>query len=168
MPRLTFVNTSPIQYLHQLGMIDLLRNLFGHIQIPSEVLKEIERGKSEGVSLPDLSAVEWVELHEPLSRPVFPLIRDLGQGEIAVISLGLENPGSLVVLDDFLARRTALEMNLRLTGTAGILIAAKKAGLINGVSPILEKLSRLGFFLASRHKFMILEKAGELPTINAR
>ncbi len=138
-----------------------MSSLFGRIQVPPQVLDEIERGRADGVFLPDLAALEWVEVWEPVSLSVFPLIRDLGPGEIGVISLGLENPGNLIVLDDALARRTALEAKLRLTGTAGILIAAKRAGLVNKVAPLLDKLEILGFFLASRHKSIILQEAGE-------
>lgn len=125
-------------------------------------MAEIEKGRTEGILLPDLAALEWVSVREPVSRSIFPLIRDLGPGEIGVISLGPENPGSLVVLDDYLARKTALEVGLRLTGTAGILIAAKRAGFIDNVAMLLYKMESLGFFLAPKHKATILQEAGEI------
>jgi predicted nucleic acid-binding protein len=39
--RLVISNTSPILYLHQVGHLDLLRRLYGTIQIPHAV--ELER-----------------------------------------------------------------------------------------------------------------------------
>ncbi len=43
------------------------------------------------------------------------LARDLGKGETAVILNGLESPGSLVILDDFLARNVARELGLKVS-----------------------------------------------------
>jgi hypothetical protein len=65
-------NTSPIQYLFQLGLLDLLPDLYEHITIPQAVCEEIDRGRMLGVSLPDLSALSWAR-HRHSSRlvPVF-------------------------------------------------------------------------------------------------
>jgi len=161
--RLTVVNTSPLQYLFQLDRLDLLKTLFGRIVVPPEVVTEIEIGRKDGILLPNLYSLDWLDVRDPVSRPVFPLIRDLGIGEIGVISLGRENPGSLVILDDYLARKTARLVGLRLTGTAGILIAGKRAGLVDNVTCLLDNLETLGFFLAPRHRTIILKEAGENP-----
>lgn len=48
-------NTSPLQYLFQLDLLDLLPDLYGHISIPSAVSDEITQGRLQGVDLPELS-----------------------------------------------------------------------------------------------------------------
>ncbi len=35
-------NTSPVFYLHRLGLLDLLAKLYGEIIIPNAVLEELE------------------------------------------------------------------------------------------------------------------------------
>ena len=52
-----------------------------------------------------------------------------------MLMLALELPDTVVVLDDALARRVAHTLNLKLTGTLGILIDAKRMGMISSVEP---------------------------------
>jgi predicted nucleic acid-binding protein len=75
--------------------------------------------------------------------------------------LALELPEAIVVLDDALARRVAETLNIRLTGTLGLLLDAKKAGLIPSVRPVLDQLQALRFRLAPHTRLAILRLAGE-------
>ena len=56
--RLVVSNTSPLLYLHQVGQLDLLRKLYKQIKIPSAVRDELLAGAEQGVSVPDLAALE--------------------------------------------------------------------------------------------------------------
>ncbi|MFN0315113.1 MAG: DUF3368 domain-containing protein [Burkholderiales bacterium] len=67
----------------------------------------------------------------------------------------------MVLIDDALARRVAKALGLGIKGTLGILLDAKRAGLIPEVKPSLDKLDRLGFRLASRTRTAVLELSGE-------
>jgi predicted nucleic acid-binding protein len=69
-----------------------------------------------------------------------PLINDLGPGEAQVLMLALEHDEAIVILDDGLARRVAEMLEIPLTGTLGLLLDAKKAGLIANVGPALDQL----------------------------
>jgi len=75
--------------------------------------------------------------------------------------LGLEHPGTVVVLDDALARRVAESLNLPFTGTLGLLLDAKKLGLIEAVRPHLDRLQALRFHLSAQARSNVLELAGE-------
>jgi predicted nucleic acid-binding protein len=155
------VNASPLQYLHQVGQLDLFPRLFGRIIVPDAVVAELAAGRQLGVSLPAPEVVEWIDLRSPAS-PVGGLLSwDLGAGESAVLSLALEHPGSWVVLDDKLARQAALHLNLPLLGTAGILLRAKRAGHLHAVRPVLTQLAALGFRLTSETVRSVLDLAGE-------
>jgi predicted nucleic acid-binding protein len=155
------VNTSPLQYLHQVGQLGLLRELFGRVVVPGAVAAEIAAGRRLGVSLPQPETIEWVDILNP-SSPVGGLLAwDLGAGESAVLSLALEHPGSWVVLDDKLARQAAVHLNLTLLGTAGILLRAKHAGHLGAVKPVLDQLAALGFRLTPETLRNILDLAIE-------
>ena len=156
-----FLNTSVIQYLHHLGLIQIIEDLFGKAYIPMEVVEELRKGKEEGIELPELEGIDFIEIVEAKATSLTKLVRDLGKGETAVILLGIESPNSLVVLDDYLARKVARELGIKVTGTAGILIKAKERGFIKTVKPYLERLEEIGFYLAPEHKSLILKKAGE-------
>ncbi len=118
-------------------------------------------GRVLGVSLPEPTTLPWVEIRQPVSTPALPLITDLGPGETEVLMLALELPEAIVVLDDALARRVADTLGIRLTGTLGLLLDAKKAGLIPAVKPVLDQLQALRFRLAPYTRLAVLRLAGE-------
>lgn len=154
-------NTSPIQYLHQLGLLDLLAELTSQITVPPAVVNELEVGLQHNVDLPIITELAWVSIQTPVSSAAAPLIPDLGRGETEVLMLGLELERAVLVLDDSLARKTAQLLQLKFTGTLGILLDAKKANLISNITPHLNRLQTLGFRLAPHTYQMILKLAEE-------
>jgi len=154
-------NTSPLQYLHQLGLLHILPTLAGEVIVPLAVEEELAIGRAAGVSLPDLKPLSWVSLRRPKSQPALPLIHDLGPGETEVLMLALEASDPIVILDDAFARRSAETLGLSLTGTVGLLLDAKRAGLIEKVAPCLDQLQALRFRLSSRTREVVLRLAGE-------
>jgi predicted nucleic acid-binding protein len=87
----------------------------------------------------------------------------LGPGELEVLALTGECADAVAVLDDRLARRAALSLGLRLTGTLGLLLDAKRAGLIPALEPSLDDLQRLGFRISAHTRAAVLKLAGETP-----
>lgn len=154
-------DTSPIQYLHQFDLLHILPSLAKHVFIPSAVAEEIKIGHSLGVNLPKLEKFDWVIVRRPASVLALPLITNLGPGETEVLMLGIEMGGAVVVLDDAPAREVAEVLDLRLTGTLGLLLDAKKAGLVTAVRPLLETLQSLRFRIASRTFSAVSRLAGE-------
>lgn len=80
---------------------------------------------------PDLDVLAW----------------DLGAGETAVLSWALANPGWIAVLDDGMARRCAHTLSVPLLGTLGIIIRARRAGLIAAAAPVFRALQAQGLRL---------------------
>jgi len=160
-----FCNTSPLQYLHQLDLLPILPALLGKIVVPPAVLKELEVGKSLGIQLPELTTCNWITIRQPKSLSALPLVVNLGRGETEVLMLALESNNPMVILDDALARRIAQVLKIPLTGTLGLLIDAKQAGLISAVAPFLSQLQILGFRLATQTRAEVLRMAKELPEL---
>jgi predicted nucleic acid-binding protein len=156
-------NTSPIQYLHQLGELHLLSALAGTVFVPPAVVAEIATGRERGVDLPDLDALDWVVVRSPAGRASLRLVRDLGPGETEVLAVALESPDAVAVLDDGLARQVAQSLGIRVTGTLGILLEAKRAGLLHAVGPLLDRLQALHFRVAPATRLAVLRLAGENP-----
>jgi uncharacterized protein len=154
-------DTSPLQYLHQLGLLHVLPALAGRIVVPTSVESELLVGKELGINLPDLAKLDWVEIRTPNSRPALPLIHDLGPGETETLMLALERPGATVLLDDGLARRVAGLLEIPFTGTLGLLLDAKQKGLVPTLRPILDELQTLRFRVSPQTRSTILERAGE-------
>jgi len=132
-------DVSPIQYLHQTRLLDLLRLRYGAITIPIAVAAELREGILRGVDLPPIDALDWIRIRQPAGRLLLPIGADLGAGEREVLALGTETPDSVVILDDALARRYARMLNLTLTGTLGVLLKAKEAGRLPALAPVLDR-----------------------------
>jgi len=92
-----------------LALVDCVRHLqqmYTAVLVPQAVAEEIA---GQGVYRPasDLFIREnWmrvcnVAVNQPTLTPVF-----LGRGEVEVIQLGADEPGSLLLIDDYRARRT--------------------------------------------------------------
>lgn len=156
-------NTSPFQYLHQLGLLHILPRLAERVIVPPAVVEELSIGRSSGVSLPDPTALDWVTVRRPTGASALPLVTDLGPGETEVLTLALESRDAVVVFDDALARRVAQTLGIRLTGTLGLLLDAKHAGLIQRVGPFLDQLQALRFHVAPHTRTALLRLAGEAP-----
>ena len=75
--------------------------------------------------------------------------------------LALESGKDVVVLEDGLARRVAETLGLRLKGTLGLLLDAKRAGLIPALGPLFDQLNALRFRVAPYTRTAVLKLAGE-------
>ncbi len=161
MPELIICNTSPLFYLHRLRQLELLQKLYQQIVVPEAVRDELHVGRVQGEDAPDIAAYEWITVRAVQAPEVMTLITDLGAGEAQVLALALEEPDSLVIVDDGVARAVAQMRNIRLTGTAGVLLKAKQEDHITVVAPLLERLTQMGFRLSSAVRATILTLAQE-------
>lgn len=73
------------------------------------------------------------------------LLNELDLGEASAIALAVQNPNSLLVLDDLAARKVAHRRNLPFIGTLGVLTRAKSMGVIGSVTPYKQRLIENGF-----------------------
>lgn len=154
-------NTSPLLYLYRIDALEWLPGMFGKIWIPKAVVIELEEGRQRGFDVPDPSQIPWLDVVEPRMVPTEWLALDLGMGELAVMALALENRNHVVLLDDALARRIAQATNLDVWGTLRILLTAKEQGLIEQVSPFLERLATSGMWISNNIRQRVLILAGE-------
>ena len=154
-------NTSPIQYLHQLDLLHILHVLTGGVIVPPAVVDELGEGRALGLNLPDLSTLAWATIRRPVSEVAVPLVTNLGPGEAETLMLALELREAVVVLDDALARRVAETLGINVTGTLGLLLAAKRAGLVPAVGPLLDQLEALRFRIAPETRAAVVKQAGE-------
>ena len=153
-------NTSPLQYLHQIGVLDILPAIYGRILVPQAVVDEISAGKQAGVNLPDLASLDWLDARE-VAPTSWPVPRDIHRGEAEVIALARLSGNAKLVLDDLAARKHAKLLGLSVTGTLGVLLKAKEKRLIVYLRPHVESLIAAGFRLADSTRDDFLRMAGE-------
>jgi uncharacterized protein len=154
------LNNTPLVALWTIGRLDLLRDLFGEVLIPQAVEAEflaIDRSLRER-SLADAPWVRTVALAQPRRALAFA---GLDRGEAEVMALAEERGARLVVLDERKARRFAERLELPLTGTLGLLLSAKEAGLIDSVALWVDRIHDAGLYLRIDLVKRVLELAGE-------
>ena len=151
MTDLVVTDTSCLIALDRIEQIDLLPALFV-VHAPPAVVDEF------GWQPP------WLHV-EPVHDParVKALLKRVDRGEAEAIALAESYSDVELLIDERKGRRMARQLGLRVTGTAGILLTAKVAGLIQEVRPLLDALIREHKFrLGDRHYERVLRGAGEL------
>ena len=134
-------DTTPISNLLHIDKIFLLAELFDAVYIPKAVANEVNMAFSDfgewRKSLEGGQIIIQPVLNTMLSKQMTPLLH---QGEAEAISLALEKKAKLCLIDDKDGRIIAQSNNLPITGTLGILLKAKKTGLVSSVKPLIDEL----------------------------
>lgn len=157
-------NTTPLIALDACNQLDLLRSLYVRLIIPEEVERELSRGG--GTALPTgLTAAHraWIEVQPVLHPPSASLLSRLDAGEAEVITLALEIGASLVLIDEKMGLKVAREEGLNAIGSVGILLLAKKKGLLSEVKPHLHEMHSKGIRLKDSLIEWAIIQAGETP-----
>jgi len=151
MPKAIISDTSCFIILTNVGELELLQKVYGQIVTTPEIVAEF------GEPLP-----EWVEIAEVKDKYRQTILElQIDKGESSAIALALETPDSVVILDDYKARKIAERLGVTLTGTIGVIIKAKLNGTIPSVKPILEKIKQTDFRLSREIETQALKEADE-------
>lgn len=142
---LIVADTGPINYLIQIGHIELLSRLVGKMIIPSSVQAELLHDAAPAdVRAWAAQAPAWVEIRVP--REQLTEAKDFSATDLEVILLAKELNASLLLMDDQRARRYARALGVVTLGTLGLLEAAAARGLIS-LPAAIEKLRGTSFFI---------------------
>lgn len=135
--------------LARIGQLELLPVLFDDIVLPHGVFEEVTQdSKLPGAE--DIARAEWLRVVEVSDREaVERLTASLDEGESQVLALAQEL-GATAAIDERRGRRLAASLGVPQTGTVGILLLAKKRGLIPALTPLLDQLGAKGVYLSPR------------------
>lgn len=151
MPKTIIADTSCFIILANIGEIELLKALYGTVLTTNEVEAEY------GEPFPG-----WVEIKSPADKTLQHVIEmEVDKGEASAIALAVEITGSILIVDDYKARRVAEKLELTITGTLGVIIKAKLSGIIPGIKPYLNKMKETGFYLSDEIIKQALKESGE-------
>ena len=161
MSRVWVVNASPLILLGKIGRVTLLSELSDELIVPDVVALEVaakpegKRVVSEVASLPGVR----FEAERVTSSDLTAW--NLGRGESQVLALAGASPGIRAVLDDLEARRCAQSFGLPMIGTLGVVLRAKRRGVIEMARPIIEQLRRVGLYVSDSLIEQALDHLGE-------
>ena len=148
-------DTSCVSNLLSVGQASLLPQLFGEVLIPPAVERELRRFH---VNLPDFLLTVTPTDQVRLQR----LLRELDPGEAEAICLAHERKADRLLIDESVGRAVALREGVAIIGVVGILVTAKRRGLLADVAPVLQHLeTEAGFRLSQSLKAEALRAVGE-------
>ena len=161
-------DTSPLFYLATLGRLSLLRDRYGQVIAPERVWMEALASHEANLAIRPLLesglAAGWLVVEKTASHMAPPdsALAELDQGERDALMLALALRADLVLIDEMEGRAVAEGLGLKITGTIGILVQAKRRGLLPAVGPELERLLReTSFYLSRRMQQIAYRMAGE-------
>ncbi len=146
--KVVVADTSPINYLVLIDCVAILRQLYGRIVIPQEVVNELTAGGAPP------QVVAWIETQpdwiEVRPTPPGNAIRlagnefQLDPGETAAIRLAMAEKDCLLLIDEAAGRAVASLLGVANTGTLGVLVAAAREGLVD-LRAALDRLQKTNF-----------------------
>lgn len=155
------LNASPIITLCKSGQEDLLSQLFTEIVLPGAVWEEVEAGDIADSARRKLGALAWLKRDDSIAASPVVQAWDLGAGETSVLSYALAWPDYVAVIDDGAGRRCASSLNITVIGTVGLIVLAKRRGLIARITPGLEALRDAGLWLSDKLIEQLKQQEGE-------
>lgn len=156
-------DTTPLIGLASIQQFNLLAKLFGEIHIPQAVYDEayVTERVAGGVKY-EVPVVDWINVAIVKDRlAVEVLLDELDLGEAETIVLAREMRADWVLMDERKGRRKLDQFGVKKIGTLGILLKAKRLGLLPTIRPFVETLHQQGFSLSQLVIDEVLRQADE-------
>lgn len=111
----------------------------------------------------EVDSAEWIEIREADDESMVRMLSaDIDEGEAEAIALANEMETDLLLIDESEARELAERLDLRIMGTAGVLLWAKQEGYLSNIKTELDRLTEeMNFYFSTDIYREILRKAGE-------
>lgn len=156
-------NTSPLSNLAKIGKLHLLQEIYSQIIIPTLVYKELTSIGAGDIVTNAVQSAAWIEVQQVTNQAtVIALQKKLNDGEAEAIALAIELKADQLIIDERMGRREATNLGVEITGILGVLLIAKKRGLIPEVKPIMNTLITEAVFRISDQLYNdIIKSAGE-------
>jgi len=165
MKRLIIADTGPLIIFAKSEMLAILGEMTSQILVTNTVMRECTDDPNKlGTNLIlkafedlTLSLIDDVALNDELNKTIL----DDGEKSAIALAMSMSDQKPLILIDEVRGRNVAKKNGLIVIGSVGILIAAKKIGLIQNVEQVVIKWQGLGYFLSQSLVEEVLVKAGE-------
>lgn len=163
MTKIIIADAGPLIAFSRIEQLLILKKLFGNVLISEAVAKEC----LVDMSLPGASYIQKAlnqktikACSDPNDDQIDGLPEFLGKGETTAIILAHKLKVPLLI-DERLGRRVAKKLQIKIIGSAGILLLAKEKKLIKEVRPLIEQLKKANYHLSNLLVSQILNLANE-------
>ncbi len=154
-----FSNTTPFIALCAIGRLQLLPALFGRIHVVLPVARECAAGGV--IKVPALETLPWVTVLPVSVADPEPMLTQLDEGEKWTLHAARQAGAHLLLIDERIGRNLAERMGLKVTGTLGVLLMARRAGLIASFTIEAQAMREHGLFFHPRLIERLAKSVGE-------
>ena len=159
-------DAGPLIGLARIGRVSVLTSLFGSVVVRDRVLTELhvdsDRPGARALSAAlAAGAIRPQALPEGSAAELARLCLLLDAGEASAILLAEQIKCRFLLIDERRGRQIARARGVPVVGLAGVLLAAKRSGLLPSVASTLADLSREGYRLSDALVSEVLRLAGE-------
>lgn len=151
MHKIVIADTSFLIAIQKLQLFNQIQILYNEIYITQKIADEFK-----------LPLPEWIIIQQPANlevQKVLSLILD--PGEASAIALAYDYKNVILIIDDLKARKEAIKLGFKLTGTLGVLYRLKQEGLVSSLKNEIFHLTEIGFRISPKIIEEILKNAGE-------
>ena len=156
-------DATPIISLAKIEMLGILGRFYDEILLPKAVFDEVCRNPAFADEADAVKKCSYIKVQAVSDAQSIKILRaaglDLGESEAIVLADTL--PDSLLLMDERKGRQVALNMGIRIIGTLGILLQAKRLGYVPHIKPLLDTLMNADIRISKQLYRSILEQAGE-------
>ena len=158
-------DATPIITLAKIDKLDILGRFYHEVLLPNAVFDEVCGNQAFAAEASAIQKCEFIRLKavNRIQSVKILMASGLGLGESEAIVLADTLSDTLLLIDERQGRQIAQNMGIRITGTLGILLQAKKLGLIENIKPLLDKLITENIRISEPLYNSILEQALEKP-----
>lgn len=160
MHKLVIADAGPLIALARIQQLGLLPMIFDRVLVTDIVFAECAGRADFPESKPIQMAVNSGVLKICESPDFSAFAQKIDAGEASSIAVAIEL-GCGVLMDDRAGRKLALNASVPVIGTVGVLVLAKRRGMLQRVKPLLEALVSSGYYLSAEIIAAALEAAGE-------
>lgn len=154
-------DSGPLICLARINQLELLPRLFAKIFVPPEVWDEVTVRGQGHPGAHEVSQVTWITIQKPDPQLVKPLSILVDAGEAQAIALAQTMDDCTILLDDARARKIAQRLSIKQLGTIGLLLRAKRRGLVKTIRPHIDGLVENGIYIRKELIDAVLKDAGE-------
>jgi predicted nucleic acid-binding protein len=154
-------DASAIIALATCDSLTLLDALFGNVLIPEVVFSEVtmlDKPQSERLRNYLRGKVRVVDMQRYVYLDAFA-----DAGETQAMLLYKEVSADYLLIDDKRGRKVAKINQIKTVGSLGVLLQAKRMGLIPCVAPLIEQIAASSVFISESLIQTVLELANETP-----
>ncbi len=132
-------DTSCLILLTKVNELNVLKAVFDKVFITAKIAEEFKQELPKWIKVVDIPFEEYKNIAEIID-----------EGEASAISMSLNMPNSLLILDDIRARKYANSLGINIIGTLGVIVKAQKEGKIDSAMVVIEKMQKTNFRVSDK------------------